>query len=101
MTASAEDRSAEDQRLTDQPRENQPPGDHRPDERRKMTVSERNMGTLAADLQGWLAGRLGHPEGLTVSGVRVPGSGGLSSTSVLFEAGWTTEGDSRHAPQGR
>jgi aminoglycoside phosphotransferase (APT) family kinase protein len=60
-----------------------------------MTVSERNVGTLAADLHGWLAARLGHPEGLTVSGLRVPGSGGLSSTSVLFEAGWTTEGQPR------
>ena len=80
MTASAEDR---------------PPDEHRPDERRKMTVSERNIGTLAADLRGWLAGRLGHPGELTVSGVRMPGSGGLSSTSVLFEAGWTTEGKPR------
>ena len=49
--------------------------EHRPDERRKMSVSERDIGTLAADLQGWLAGRLGYPEGLTVSGIRVPGSG--------------------------
>jgi aminoglycoside phosphotransferase (APT) family kinase protein len=75
--------------------EERPPGEHRPDERRKMTVSERDIGTLAADLRRWLAGRLGHPEGLTVSGVRVPGSGGLSSTSVLFEAGWIMEGHPR------
>jgi hypothetical protein len=40
VTPSPEDRSAEE---------------HRPDERRKMTVSERDIGTLAVDLQGWLA----------------------------------------------
>jgi len=60
VTASAEDR---------------PPDEHRPDERRKMTVSERNIGTLAADLRGWLAGRLGHPGELTVSGAAEPMEG--------------------------
>ncbi|HET7247180.1 MAG TPA: hypothetical protein VFJ07_20330 [Streptosporangiaceae bacterium] len=40
--------------------EHPPPEDHRPDERRKMTVSERDIGALATDLHGWLAGRLGH-----------------------------------------
>jgi hypothetical protein len=70
--------------------------DRRPDERRQMTVSERSLGTLAAALEDWLAARLGHPGELTVGGVRVPGSGGLSSASVLFEAGWTTAGTRRH-----
>jgi aminoglycoside phosphotransferase (APT) family kinase protein len=69
--------------------------DRRPDERRKMTVSERSIGALAAALESWLAGRLGHPGELTVGRVRMPGSGGLSSTSVLFEAGWTTAGTRR------
>ena len=55
--------------------ENRPPDEHRPDERRKMTVSERNIGTLAADLRGWLAGRLGHPGELTVSGAAEPMEG--------------------------
>ena len=55
-----------------------------------MTVSERSQETLAAALRTWLAGRLGEtPE---ISGVRVPESGGLSSTSVLFEAQWTSGG---------
>jgi hypothetical protein len=64
-----------------------------PDERIKMTVSERGIGTLGTALQDWLTDRLGcanlgGPGQLTVSGVRTPGSGGLSSTSVLFEASW-------------
>lgn len=68
MTASAEERS--------------------PDEQIKMTVSERSIGALTTALQDWLTDRLGRPGQLTVSGVRTPGSGGLSSTSVLFEASW-------------
>ena len=72
MTASAEERS--------------------PNERIKMTVSERGIGTLATALQDWLTDRLGRPGQLTVSGVRTPGSGGLSSTSVLFEANWISQG---------
>jgi aminoglycoside phosphotransferase (APT) family kinase protein len=60
--------------------------DRSPDQRLKMTVSERSPEALAASLQTWLAGRLGvTPQ---ISGVRVPESGGLSSTSVLFEALW-------------
>src|SRR5689334_5758993 len=70
MTASAEERS--------------------PDEQIKMTVSERSIGALATALQDWLTDRLGRPGQLTVSGVRMPGSG-LSSTSVLFEASWISQ----------
>jgi len=57
-----------------------------------MTVSERSIGTLTTALQDWLADRLGRPGQLTVSGVRTPGSGGLSSTSALFEASWISQG---------
>ncbi len=75
MTASAEERS--------------------PGERIKMTVSERSIGALATAIQDWLTDRLGRPGQLTVSGVRTPASGGLSSTSVLFEASWISEGTRR------
>lgn len=58
-----------------------------------MTVSERSPEVLAAALRTWLAGKLGTtPE---VSGVRVPEFGGLSSTSVLFEAEWISGGKHR------
>ena len=62
-----------------------------PDERIAMTVSERSIGALTTALQQWLASRLGEPAGLTVSGVRMPSNGGLSSTSLLFEAGWASD----------
>jgi len=60
-----------------------------PGEKVKMTVSERSVAALTAALQDWLAGRPGEPGRPAVSGVRMPESGGLSSTSVLFEASWT------------
>jgi aminoglycoside phosphotransferase (APT) family kinase protein len=61
-------------------------------ERKKMTVSERSVSALTAGLQDWLAGRSAGPGRPTVSGVRMPDSGGLSSTSVLFEASWAGQG---------
>ena len=81
-----------------------------PDEQIKMTVSERSIGTLAARLERWLAARLGEAapaagaadgppgpvSGLTLSRPRLSGSGGLSSTSVLFEASWVSGGTDRH-----
>jgi aminoglycoside phosphotransferase (APT) family kinase protein len=92
MTASAEHRQA-----GDPPATGQPAADHPPGERRKMTVSERSAADIGAALEGWLAGKLGHPPELAISGVRMPGSGGLSSTSVLFEASWAAGGSRRHA----
>jgi aminoglycoside phosphotransferase (APT) family kinase protein len=70
------------------------PADRPPGEKRKMTVSERSVDELAAALQDWLAGQPGTPGGPTVSGVRLPESAGLSSTSVLFEVRWA--GSERH-----
>ena len=69
--------------------------DRSPGERVKMTVSERDAGSLAAALQGWLASRLGLPDPPRISGVRMPASGGLSSTSLLFEADWVSQGAPR------
>ncbi len=71
-----------------------PADDRSPDEPVVMTVSERGTDPLTAALQEWLAGRLG--AGVTVSGVRMPGSGGMSSTSILFEASWAEDGAERH-----
>jgi len=64
------------------------PEDRTPGEKVKMTVSERDPEVLAAALGTWLAARLGTEP--TISGVRVPEFGGLSSTSVLFEASWSS-----------
>ncbi len=64
-------------------------------ERIQMTVSTRDPETLAGALQEWLAGKLGLSEPPVISGVRMPPSGGLSSTSLLFEAEWSDGGAPR------
>jgi len=78
-----------------------------PDEQVKMTVSERSVSELGAGLTGWLTDRVreteqaagGSPDavtGLTVRNPRLSSSGGLSSTSLLFEAGWLSGTTARH-----
>ena len=62
------------------------PADHPPGEAVKMTVSQRDVETLAVALRSWLAGQLGVSDPPVISNVRMPVSGGMSSTSVLFEA---------------
>jgi aminoglycoside phosphotransferase (APT) family kinase protein len=64
-------------------------------ERIQMTVSTRDPTALAEELRGWLGGKLALNEPPVISGVRMPPSGGLSSTSLLFEAEWPSAG----APQ--
>ena len=70
-------------------------------EKRKMTVSERSIGALTAALQDWLASRTAGPGRPVLSGVRMPDTGGLSSTSVLFEATWAGESTEGGAGGGR
>ena len=65
-----------------------PAEDRVPGEKVKMTVSERSLGAVGAALESWLASRAGTPGPPTVTGVRVPDTGGLSSRSVLFEVDW-------------
>jgi aminoglycoside phosphotransferase (APT) family kinase protein len=55
-----------------------------------MTVSERSVTALAAGLETWLATRL-NGQRPAISDVRMPDFGGLSSTSVLFDAAWTSD----------
>src|SRR5215475_1515725 len=61
-------------------------------ERIQMTVSTRDPAALADALQDWLATKLALSEPPTIRGVRMPSSGGLSSTSLLFEADWSSGG---------
>ncbi len=63
-----------------------------PGERVKMTVSMRDADSLATALRGWLAERVGASPPPELTGARMPASGGLSSTSLLFEAAWSSEG---------
>ena len=77
----------------DDPPEEPPSAVH--GERIQMTVSTRDPVAMAAALQGWLGGKLALREPPVLSGVRTPPSGGLSSTSLLFEADWSSEGTPR------
>ena len=61
-------------------------------ERVTMTVSQRDPVVMAEALRDWLAGKLEIADPPTISGARMPASGGLSSTSLLFEAEWTASG---------
>ena len=72
-----------------------PAADGSRSEKRKMTVSERSLPALTAALQDWLAGRSAGPGRPAVSRIGMPDNGGLSSTSVLFEATWPGEGTQR------
>jgi len=69
-------------------------------EKRKMTVSERSIPVLTTALQEWLSGRLA-PARPVVSHVVMPDTGGLSSTSVLFQASWPGEGAAIAGHRGR
>jgi aminoglycoside phosphotransferase (APT) family kinase protein len=68
-----------------------PAADQSHGEKRKMTVSERNIPALTTALQRWLSAQQAGPGVPTVTGVRSPDSNGLSSTSVLFEVTWVGE----------
>jgi aminoglycoside phosphotransferase (APT) family kinase protein len=84
-----------------------PEADQPRTETRKMTVSERSTAGLGVALQDWLAARSSGPGRPTVSRLRTPDTGGLSSTSVLFDVSWDGEGTehggsyvARMAPEG-
>ncbi len=66
------------------------------DEQVKLTVSERDPAALAAALHGYLTGKLAPGGDLTISDVRMPAAGGLSSTSLLFQVDWASDGVKRH-----
>jgi aminoglycoside phosphotransferase (APT) family kinase protein len=68
-----------------------PPVEQPPEEWRKLTVSERSVDELTEALQDWLAARSADEQPPTVTNVHIPDKGGLSSTSVLFEACWLDE----------
>ena len=69
------------------------PADRAPGERIKMTVSERSAEAIGRALTEWLGARTGAAELPVVTNVRMPASAGLSSTSVLFDAEWTSRGE--------
>ncbi|NKY53557.1 phosphotransferase family protein [Nocardia vermiculata] len=62
-----------------------------PGQRRQLTTSARDLGELAERLTRWLTGRLDGPTPV-VSNLTRPQAGGMSSSSVLFDASWERNG---------
>ncbi|WP_067477820.1 phosphotransferase family protein [Nocardia amamiensis] len=65
-----------------------------PAQRQQLTVSERDLDTLAENLAHWLRAKTGADHLPRVCGLSRPQSGGMSSTSILFDAEWSTAGRS-------
>ena len=68
------------------------PAERPPGERVPMTVSQRDAAALAEALRAWLGRQVGAAGPVRLSNVRMPASGGLSSTSLLFHASWEGTG---------
>ncbi|MEV0333676.1 phosphotransferase family protein [Nocardia sp. NPDC050717] len=62
--------------------------DQDPAARVSLTVSARDLDELSGQLAHWLAGRVGAP--VTVENLSKPSAGGMSSTTILFDARWQT-----------
>ncbi|GAD82022.1 phosphotransferase family protein [Nocardia asteroides NBRC 15531] len=71
-----------------------------------LTVTERDLDELAEQLSQWLSGKVGADTPPKVGNLSKPATGGMSSTTILFDAEWTaadgTDGGSfvlRMAPE--
>ncbi|MEV6768211.1 phosphotransferase family protein [Nocardia sp. NPDC051030] len=63
-----------------------------PNQRRQLTISERDLDVLATDLAEWLAGKVEADDHPKVGSITRPQAGGMSSTTLLFDAEWTENG---------
>ncbi|MGY2117872.1 phosphotransferase family protein [Nocardia gipuzkoensis] len=63
-----------------------------PAQRQQLTVSERDLDVLTGDLARWLDTKVSADELPGVSELSRPQSGGMSSTSILFDAEWSAGG---------
>ncbi|MGY1979137.1 phosphotransferase family protein [Nocardia gipuzkoensis] len=63
-----------------------------PAQRQQLTVSERDLDVLTGDLARWLDTKVSADELPRVSELSRPQSGGMSSTSILFDAEWSAGG---------
>ncbi|MFI6221807.1 phosphotransferase family protein [Nocardia salmonicida] len=65
--------------------------DQDPAAQMSLTVSERDLDELAGRLTSWLTDKVGGD--VAVSNLSKPSSGGMSSTTILFDAEWSTDGN--------
>ncbi|WP_327119708.1 phosphotransferase family protein [Nocardia sp. NBC_01730] len=63
-----------------------------PAQRQQLTVSEHDLDTLAEDLARWLDSKVSADRPPRISELSRPQSGGMSSTSILFDAEWSVGG---------
>lgn len=63
-----------------------------PAQRQRLTVSERDLEVLAEDLARWLDSKVSADHPPRVSGLARPQAGGMSSTTILFDAEWSVDG---------
>ena len=63
-----------------------------PEQRRQLTTSARDLYDLAERLTGWLADKVGCDGTPVLTDLRRPRAGGMSSSSVLFDASWQVDG---------
>ncbi|MGW4846645.1 phosphotransferase family protein [Nocardia brasiliensis] len=63
-----------------------------PARRQQLTVSERDLEVLAEDLARWLDSKVSADHPPRVSGLARPQAGGMSSTTILFDAEWSVDG---------
>ncbi|MBL1078999.1 phosphotransferase family protein [Nocardia sp. 2] len=63
-----------------------------PNQRRQLTISEMDLDLLGAELAEWLGGKVAADAQPKVTSVTRPQAGGMSSTTLLFDAEWTEQG---------
>ncbi|RDI48913.1 phosphotransferase family protein [Nocardia mexicana] len=63
-----------------------------PGQRRQLTTSARDLDDLAERLTRWLAARLDSDGPPKITNLTRPQAGGMSSSSVLFDAEWQVDG---------
>ncbi|MFD4457520.1 phosphotransferase family protein [Nocardia sp. NPDC058480] len=57
-----------------------------------LTVTERDLDELAEQLSQWLSGKVGADTPAKVTDLSKPTTGGMSSTTILFDAEWSVGG---------
>jgi aminoglycoside phosphotransferase (APT) family kinase protein len=63
-----------------------------PEQHRQLTTSDRDLDELAAAIGSWLATKIKADRPPAITTIGRPETGGLSSSSVLFEAEWALGG---------
>ncbi|MGF6880890.1 aminoglycoside phosphotransferase (APT) family kinase protein [Nocardia sp. GAS34] len=67
--------------------------DHDPEQAWHLTVSTRDLDETAARLASWLGTKVDCAGAAKVTGLTRPQAGGMSSTTILFDASWEAGGE--------